>query len=73
MLVQVLCGVEGRGVILRETQGRARGKSATLRPQVEAGCWDPMGALEDTLHQKTGLILMQGTHLSFTLLQVSHT
>lgn len=30
-------------MILRETQGRARGKSATLRPQVEAGCWDSYG------------------------------
>lgn len=52
MSVQSFKWVEGRGVILRETQGRGSKQAA-----LEACKWRlaaaPMGALEDTLHQKT--------------------
>lgn len=41
--------MEVRGVVLRENQGRVRGKLTTLRSPVEAGFCDPVGALEDTL------------------------
>ena len=43
-------GGGGEGVVLRENQGRVRGKLTTLRSPVEAGFCDPLGALEDTLH-----------------------
>ena len=35
-------------MVLRENQGRVRGKLTTLRSPVEAGFCDPVGALEDT-------------------------